>query len=445
VRRSRARRLVLGVAVTAMVLGACAEAPGSGDDPDPTARSPEEPADTDAGAGAPPETEGGNEPEPEPEPEPESPFGDAPEARPYEELPDGLVLARELVAEAPEQVTALAVRAGDERIFAGDKQGTIWVVEDDELRSEPFLDLSEQVLGTGQTSEQGFLSLAFHPFDPDRMFVYYVVEGDGRTRVSEFRVDAAGDRADPGSERTVLEVAQPFRWHNGGHLLFGPDELLWLSLGDGGIRGDPDLVAQDPFELLGSVIRIDVDGDDPYAIPDDNPFADGTEGAPEVFAIGLRNPWRMAFDPVEWRLFVTDVGQNIYEWVNLVEHDGGGVNFGWPIREGSTCFAPHGDLCPGEGLTDPILEYGRVNECAIIGGQVYDGRALPALAGHFFYTDFCAGWLRSFRYHDGEVRDERDWSDELEAFDHPVTVSSDADGELLVSDDLGAIWRIVPG
>lgn len=438
----RTARLATIAVLAGMTLSACASDRDAPEEPDVVA--PEEDGDPQAPSEPPAEPDP-EPPEPEPEPEPERFFAEEPGSRPYTELPENLVLTRELVAEMPEQVTALAVRLGDDRLFAGDKQGTVWVVDGGERRSEAFLDISDQVLGSGQTSEQGLLSIAFHPDDSDRLFVYYVTEGDDDTRLSEFRVAATGDHADIDSERIVLDVEQPFRWHNGGHLVFGPDGMLWLSLGDGGLSGDPSLNAQNPGNLLGSIIRIDVDGDDPYAIPDDNPFADGDGGAPEVWAYGLRNPWRMAFDPVEWRLYITDVGQFLYEWVNVIGHDEAGVNFGWPIREGSNCFADHRDRCPGDDLTDPVHEYERQDECAIIGAHVYDGALFPDLAGHFFYTDFCAGWLRSFRYHDGEVRDERDWSEQVDRFDRPVAVGADADGELLVSDGEGSIWRIVPG
>lgn len=392
------------------------------------------------------------------------PFGDAEatadaassesDRRPDLAPPDDLVLARELVAESPEQVTALATRPGDHRLFAGDKRGRIWIVEDGELRQSSWLNISDRVISTTQREEQGFLTMAFHPDAPDddRLFVYYVPDdGTDNTRLSSFTL-TDGEVDDPDDEQIILELEQPFRWHNGGQLVFGPDGMLWLSLGDGGVAGDPDLHAQDPHSLLGSIIRIDVDrvhagNDPPYAIPDDNPYVDGIDGAPEVWAKGLRNPWRMVIDPVDATVYTADVGQSGYEWVNVVGLDQGGVNFGWPIIEASTCFPGHQELCPGEGFTDPVLEYSHDDPeiCAIIGGIVYDGPGIPELRGHYLYGDLCAGWVRSFRYVDGEARHERDWSEGLGRFDVMVTFGIDVDGEPLVSDGLGAIWRIVPG
>jgi glucose/arabinose dehydrogenase len=380
-----------------------------------------------------------------PTPDPE--VIEEPSPRPYEPLPDDLTLDLELVAEGLGQVVDLVAAPGSSRVFAVEKEGTVRIIEDGEVVDDPFLDLRDSVRASDTRGEQGMLSLAFHPaYERNgRFFVYYVTEGDDDTRLDEFRVSEDRMRADGDSQRTVLDVPQPFRWHNGGKIIFDRGGMLMLSLGDGGVSGDPELEAQDPTNLLGAIVRIDVDEGDPYGIPPDNPFADSEDGAPEVWAYGLRNPWRIHLDDVEGMLYIADVGQYIYEWVNVVADDDGGHNFGWPITEGSSCFSGHEELCPGEDLTDPVFEYHRADpSCAIIGGVVYDGPGLPEVAGHYFYSDFCGGWLRSFRHVEGEVRDEREWFDD-HTFSLPVTIGTDPEGEILLSDSEGRIWRVVRG
>jgi glucose/arabinose dehydrogenase len=372
--------------------------------------------------------------------------GVEPSPRAYSPLPDDLALDRELVAQGLDQIVGLAVAPNDDRIFAVEKVGRIRVIEDGVVDPEPFLDITDEVRAGGLRSEQGMFSVAFHPdfTSNGRLFVYYVTHGDDDTRLEELRVDAETGRVDLATRRTVLDVHQPFRWHQGGAMMFGRDRMLWLSLGDGGVSGDPDLEAQNRANLLGSIVRIDVDGGDPYAIPPDNPFVDDEDAAPEVWAYGLRNPWRFDLDPVDGLAYIADVGQNTYEWVNVVPDDEGGWNFGWPILEGAECFEAHAELCPGEGFTDPVLVYEQDGTaCAIIGGIVYDGSAIHGLAGHYLYTDFCGGWLRSFRYHDGEVRDERDWTESLGQFELPTTFGRDPSGEAIVADSEGRIWRII--
>jgi glucose/arabinose dehydrogenase len=234
--------------------------------------------------------------------------------------------------------------------------------------------------------------------------------------------------------------------HNGGSLFFGPDGLLYLGVGDAE-RGR--LHGQNPATLPASVLRIDVDNGDPYAIPSGNPFAEGSseagvEGAPEVWWFGLRNPWRIGIDDETGLAYIADVGQERAEEINVVPLADGGLNFGWPAREGLTDFL---DVPLVSEATDPVIEVlhdERDRACSVTGGEVYRGRAIPELVGHYFYADWCYGWIRSFRFADGEAVDRQDWSADLEA----GLVSSfghDGDGELLVLDwDAGRLLRIVP-
>jgi glucose/arabinose dehydrogenase len=310
------------------------------------------------------------------------------------------------------------------RLFIADQDGVIWILtEEGERLDTPYLDLSDRLvqLNPGY-DERGLLGLAFHPdyAENGRFFVYYSAplrEGgpggwDHTSHLSEFTVSSdSPDQADPESERIIMEVDQPQSNHNGGQLAFGPDGYLYIALGDGGSAHDVGLGhtaeignGQDITNLLGSILRIDVDGDDPYGIPEDNPFV-GTEGRDEIFAYGLRNPYRMSFDSAEdQQLFTGDVGQGLWEEVNIVTLGG---NYGWPIKEGTHCFSPDSprnppDTCPdtgprGEELIDPILEYQNANVAgglgrAVIGGYVYRGSELPGFEGRYVFGD----WSLSF-------------------------------------------------
>ena len=303
-----------------------------------------------------------------------------------------------------------------------EQDGRIWVLEGGRLRPEPFLDLRDRIIPLmADYDERGLLGLAFDPdFDRTRrFFVYYgaplrrraVAGQDHTNRLSEVRVhDNDPLTADPATERTILEFEQPQPNHSGGGLAFGPDGLLYLGTGDGGGSGDaspghaPEGNAQDPTRLNGKILRLDVRdatrGDEPYAVPPDNPFHAGG-GAPEIFALGFRNPWRLAFEPAgERRLLVSDVGYGRYEEIDVVTRGG---NYGWRIREGRHCLdvdAPLTELAEcattgadGRPLVDPVVEY-RHDEIgiAVVGGYVYRGRALPELAGRYVFADFTRDW-----------------------------------------------------
>jgi glucose/arabinose dehydrogenase len=318
---------------------------------------------------------------------------------------------------------------GSGRLFVVEQTGRIRILGRDAGLDPPFLDLTDQV-ETG--SERGLLGLAFHPdFAANgRFFVNYTRAPDGASVVAEFHAGASHEHADP-QERVLLTVAQPFANHNGGMVAFGPDGYLYIGLGDGGSAGDPGDRAQNPNELLGKILRIDVDGARPYGIPKDNPFAGGG-GRPEVYALGLRNPWRFAFDRKDGRLLVGDVGQNRIEEIDLV---GRGGNYGWPLMEGRSCYRPATD-CERPGLTLPMAQYQHgQGRCSVTGGYVYRGSALPGLAGSYLFADFCSGEIFGLR------QDARSML--LDTRLQIASFGEDAAGEIYVVDLGGAVYRIV--
>ena len=329
---------------------------------------------------------------------------------------------------------------GDERLFIVEKGGAIRLVKGGTLVVTPFLDIADQV---SDGSEQGLLGLAF-PADyaSSGRFVVHYTNRSGDTRVSFFRVSGDPDRADPSSEAVLLAAEQPFSNHNGGHILFGPDGFLYIGLGDGGSAGDPGNRGQRLNDLLGSILRIDVAGGAPYAVPAGNPFTETTGVRPEIWSYGLRNPWRFSFDRATGDLYVGDVGQESWEEVNYspaAEGAGRGANYGWNRMEGRHCF--QSDACDQSGLTLPVLEYDHGDGCSVTGGYVYRGAAIPALQGHYLYADYCQGWVRSFRAADPAVR--FDWPT-LQPGGNIPSFGEDAFGELYVLTGEGLVFKIVP-
>jgi glucose/arabinose dehydrogenase len=319
---------------------------------------------------------------------------------------------------------------GSGRLFLVEQAGRILILDGGRLRAEPFLDLRARVQAGG---ERGLLGLAFHPEFAlnGRYFVHYTRKRDGASVIWEYVVSADPNRSLRGG-RLLLRVAQPFANHNGGMLAFGKGGRLFIGLGDGGAGGDPGDRAQDPDQLLGKILRIDIEDARPYAIPDDNPFAAGG-GRPEIYALGLRNPWRFSFDRGSWRLFVGDVGQSDREEIDLVRR---GRNYGWPILEGTRCFRPPQD-CPRAGLTPPLTEYRHVSgRCSVTGGYVYRGRAIPELEASYVFGDFCSGEI--FGLARGRMSMLLDTDLLIASF------GEDEAGELLVVDRrAGAVHRIV--
>ena len=327
--------------------------------------------------------------------------------------------------------------AGDPRLFVVEQAGRIMIVKNGSMLSVPFLDIVSRVKSGG---EQGLLSVAFHPgYRQNGKFFVNFTDREGATRVERFKVSSNADVADVASATLVLTVAQPYSNHNGGHVLFGLDGMLYVGMGDGGSSGDQHGNGQNPRALLGKLLRLNVSRIEPYSIPAGNPFADGARGRAEIWATGLRNPWRFAFDRVEGMLYIADVGQNKIEEVHVESALKAGLNYGWSRMEGAECFGGRG--CSREGLQIPQLTYSHANgACSVTGGFVYRGRRIPSIVGHYFYSDYCAGWLRSFRYEQGKAIDLREWN--IPDIGHVVSFGEDSDGELYIVAESGRVWRI---
>ncbi|MDP1949298.1 MAG: PQQ-dependent sugar dehydrogenase [Nitrospirota bacterium] len=327
---------------------------------------------------------------------------------------------------------------GSRRLFVVEQPGAIRIISQGVRREALFLDLRDRVL-TDDT-ERGLLGLAFHPDyrRNGRFFVNYTRRPDGATVVAEYRRGGAPDAASR-DERVLMVVMQPESNHNGGMLAFGPDGYLYIGLGDGGAWGDPGNRAQNLNELLGKVLRIDVDHGDPYAIPEDNPFA-REGGRPEIYAVGLRNPWRFSFDFNSAELWVADVGQKKWEEVDLVTRGG---NYGWRVMEGSHCYNP-ATSCPTEGLALPVMEYRHEEgRCSIIGGYVYRGLAMPALRGAYLFGDYCSGEVFVFRQSDEGGKDASP-TVLLKTGFRISSFGQDEEGEIYLLDHGGGIYRLIP-
>ena len=286
---------------------------------------------------------------------------------------------------------------GSGRIFVLEQAGRIRILDNGVVLLSPFLDISAKLVCCG---EQGLLSVAFPPgFTAKRYFyVNYTRTPDGATVVARYRVSAGNaNAADPASEEVVLTILQPFSNHNGGQLAFGPDGYLYIGMGDGGSGGDPLNNGQTPGTLLGKLLRIDVEsGAVPYGIPPTNPFLGIAGYRPEIWALGLRNPWRFSFDRLTGDLYIGDVGQGAVEEVDVQPAGSpGGQNYGWNIMEGGGCY--NSTTCNAAGLTLPIATYDHTQGCSITGGMVYRGPGFPDLQGIYFYGDFCNGRIWGLR------------------------------------------------
>ncbi len=318
---------------------------------------------------------------------------------------------------------------GSGRLFVLEKVGRIRIIQNGSLLQASFLDITGRV--GSSANEQGLLGLAFHPrYAQSGYFFVNYTDRNGDTVISRFQVSSDPNFSDPSSEVRLLGVDQPFGNHNGGPLAFGPDGYLYAGLGDGGSQGDPFGNAQNTNTLLGAILRLDVDLAEPYAIPDGNPFGN------EVWAYGLRNPWRISFDKTTGDFYIADVGQNVWEEINFLPAGSpGGANFGWNYREGAH---PYKGTAPA-GLIDPVAEYSHgEGGCSVTGGYVYRG-SMSEWNGIYLYGDYCTGFVW------GLINSGNGWQARL-LFDTDVNITSfgqDESGEVYIVADGGGIYRLV--
>jgi glucose/arabinose dehydrogenase len=329
---------------------------------------------------------------------------------------------------------ALVQRRGFDELVVAERGGAVRVVDGGRV-SAPIVEV-----GTTTDGERGLLGIAFSP-DGSHLYLSYTDER-GDSRLDEWATGPGIEDVDPASHRNVLSVDQPFSNHNGGHIVFGPDGLLYYGLGDGGAAGDPEGRAQNPDELLGKVLRIDPrrSGDDPYAVPADNPFAGGG-GRGEVYIAGVRNPWRFSFDRQNGDLWIGDVGQGAEEEIDLLPAGrAAGANLGWDRVEGNRPFEGEAPA----GAVPPVFTYGRDEGYSVTGGYVYRGSAIPGLGGAYVFGDYGAGVVRALGIEGGRVVSERSLGVETGPASL-VSFAEDADGELYVLSLEGPIYRLVPG
>jgi hypothetical protein len=353
----------------------------------------------------------------------------APQVAPLERL------STELVASGLSEPVAAAAAPGIDETFIVERTGTIVTASGNER--SVVLDLTDRI--GWEVNEQGLLGFAVHPDFPDdpRGFAVYT---DANFDVVIESFPWTGRVFDASAGEEVLVVPQPHKYHQGGGIRFDSRGDLWLSFGDGGGIGDRYGNGQNPSTLNGTMVRIDVDDATPYAIPDDSPSIDVDGARPEVWAFGLRNPWRFAFDGDQ--IVIADVGQYVGEEINVVSVRNGGYNFGWPVMEADGCY--EADTCDDEGMVAPVLVLPHERLCAIIGGVVYRGAAIPELNGQYLFGDHCVGWLRSAPLLDGDLGSVADWEDELGTLGMVTSIDVDHHGEVLVTNLEGDVYRIIP-
>ena len=334
------------------------------------------------------------------------------------------------------------------RLFVVEQAGRIKVVRHDTTQGRPFLDLRAKVLSGG---ERGLLSMAFHPqYATNGRFYVYYTNPSGNIRIVRYNVSSDPDSADPATADTVLQVAHPqYANHNGGQLQFGPDGMLYAGLGDGGSGGDPNHNGQNKHALLGKLLRLNVDGASGYTIPSDNPFANDTSGAPEIWAWGLRNPWRFSFDKNTGDLYIADVGQDTWEEVDVgaaISGGGRATNYGWNNMEGFHCYPPDpNDACNRSGFTAPVAAYAHANgACSITGGYVYRSSKVSLLQGYYLFADYCAGFVRAFKYLGGSnISAPLNLTTAISPGYEVSSFGQDARGDVYIMTLSGPVYRIV--
>jgi glucose/arabinose dehydrogenase len=364
----------------------------------------------------------------------------------------GTNLALELVTQGLDEPLFVTSPPGDNRLFIVEKLGTIRIFKDGQLLDTPFLTL--EVEGSGAPNEQGLLGLAFHPkYGMNGRFYVFFTDGD-KDVVREYTVSDDPDVANAGSAKLIIDTDDPFGNHNGGMIAFGPDEMLYIGMGDGGDRGDRYDTGQDRTNILGDMLRIDVDADDPYAIPDDNPLVGQGGGVrEEIWLSGLRNPWRWSFDLSNGDMYIGDVGQGEIEEVDVIPAGQKGLDLGWDQMEGNDCYADPdddtdpdtGDDCNPANHFGPVVTYAHTGDASIVGGYVYRGTCFPDIQGWYFYADWNMGRIWKFVGPNGndntEVTDDLDPDDLLDGI---ASFGQDIFGEVyVVSLNGGAIYRIV--
>jgi glucose/arabinose dehydrogenase len=339
--------------------------------------------------------------------------------------------------------TYVAAAPGDtSRLFVCEKGGVIRLVKNGTLLTTPFLDVSGLV-STGD--EEGLLSIVFEPSytSTGRFYICYTNTA-GDPVIARYLRSADPDVAESSPQAIILTVDMPDEVnHKGGMLAFGPDGYLWASFGDGGGQNDPRGYGQTKNDLMGSLIRIDVSGNSGYQVPSTNPFT--APARAELWDFGFRNPWRFSFDRLTGDLYIGEVGQDSHEEVNVglagIGARGRGANYGWSITEGTSCFNPSSG-CDKTGITMPVLTYDHGVGCAVIGGYVYRGIAIPGLQGTYFYGDHCNGWIKSFRLAGGVATQQTDWAS-LDTNGNITSFGEDSRGEIYVATEGGSVYKIV--
>ena len=354
----------------------------------------------------------------------------------------------------------------NERLFVLEQKGVVKMIKNGSKVRKPFADIRDRVHNPViPGDERGLLGLAFHPDYQSNGFVFMnYIDEDDHTIISRFIVSENLDKLDTDSEKILMKIKQPFSNHNGGHMVFGPDGYLYISVGDGGKWGDPYNNAQNLETVFGSILRIDVDNGEPYAIPEDNPFLKHENAKKEIWQYGLRNVWRFSFDRESNDLVIGDVGQNLWEEVNWnTWEESKGANYGWRIMEANHCYNPE-EFCDTTGLVKPVHEYpnnaaymkilmgmdeAEATGCSVTGGYVYRGANIPEFKGTYIFGDYCTGRIWSFKLKNGKLANFQNLRSKLKktSKDVPLFISSfgeDNSGELYVVDYLGAIYKFVP-